>query len=91
MDREDNQEINNDQSLLEKILESFPEDKFIVLDGLDNAIIGVYGNLLVYSTKKTIDIFENIHNMTREEAYEYFYFNVNIVMDNYPIFIDDDF
>jgi hypothetical protein len=82
----------------EKIFDAYPEEVFLQADGFDKAIIGVYedkwGNApmrLVYSIRKCILILTK--EMSREEAKEYFYFNV---IDAYmgektPIFIDDDF
>ena len=49
----------------------------IVLDGLDDAIIGIStaGNVM-YSVEQIINIFIHRDNMTPEEATEYFDYNV---------------
>jgi hypothetical protein len=53
----------------------------IILDGLDNAIIGIVeefgvGNRILYSKEKIIDILVERDGMTSGEAIEYYDFNI---------------
>jgi hypothetical protein len=64
--------------LLERIIETYPNEQFLKADGLDDAIIGVdeKSMVLIYSVSKCIDILaEKIGSV--EEAIEYFSFNVS--------------
>jgi hypothetical protein len=64
--------------LLERIIETYPDEQFLKADGLDDAIIGVdeKSMVLIYSVSKCIDILaEKIGSV--EEAIEYFSFNVS--------------
>lgn len=83
-------------SMLESIMERFPDDQFLKADGFDEAIIGVEGTSmrLVYSVKKCIDILVTEDDETTlEDAYEHFEFNVrgSYVGEQTPIWVDDDF
>ena len=65
-------------TLLEQIIETYPDEQFLKADGLDDAIIGVdeKSMVLIYSVSKCIDILaEKIGSA--EEAIEYFSFNVS--------------
>jgi hypothetical protein len=65
-------------TLLERIIEAYPDEQFLKADGLDDAIIGVdeKSMVLIYSVSKCIDILaEKIGSV--EEAIEYFSFNVS--------------
>ena len=79
--------------MLSHILESFPEEDFLVADGFDEAIIGVETNTmrLIYSYTKCIEILTR--DMDYQEATEYFNFNVSGVYigDRTPIWCYDDF
>ena len=64
--------------LLERIIETYPDEQFLKADELDDAIIGVdeKSMVLIYSVSKCIDILaEKIGSV--EEAIEYFSFNVS--------------
>ena len=83
-------------SMLDSILERFPDETFLKADGFDEAIIGVEGTSmrLVYSVKKCIDILVTEDDETTlEDAYEHFEFNVrgSYVGEQTPIWVDDDF
>ena len=56
----------------QKILDHFPDEEFIFLDGFDDAIIGISGNdfKVVYSAHKILDILRK--DMLEIEAFEYF-------------------
>jgi hypothetical protein len=63
--------------MLDKIIENFPDEEFLIADGFNDAIIGIEPSSmrLIYSVSKCIDILmKDIDN--EEEAIEYFYYNV---------------
>lgn len=65
---------------LEEIMESFPDEEFLVADGFDDAIIGVADAFdeprLVYSVRKCIEILMS-EDMSEEDALDHFYYNVS--------------
>lgn len=73
-----------------EILAEMDED-YLIADGFNDAIIGIYGEKVVYSTKKCIDVLVSEHEMTEEDAFDHFYFNVSgsYVGEKTPIFVDD--
>ena len=77
--------------LLESILENYPEEEFLKADGFDGAILGVDESSmrLIYSVAKCIEIL--MKDMTDEDAFEYFYFNVSgaYVGEKTPIWCSD--
>jgi hypothetical protein len=82
---------------LEQILEQFPDNDFIKLDGLDDAIIGVYADTefprLVYSIGEITECFVK-QGMTDEEAIDFYEYNTARsipYIDNAPILIYTDF
>tara|TARA_Y100000592_G_C5231121_1_gene203903 strand:- start:20 stop:268 length:249 start_codon:yes stop_codon:yes gene_type:complete len=73
------------------LTEKYPEEKFLKADGFDEAIIGIDKDFRVcYSTQKCIDILEK-DCASRDEASEYFWYNVAgaYVGDQTPIFVDE--
>jgi hypothetical protein len=75
---------------IDKIIELFPDEEFMIADGFDEAIIGFEAQKMrvVYSCDKCIDI------LTKElgnsnDALEYFNYNVigSYVGEKTPIFI----
>ena len=61
--------------MVDYISNNYPDN--IVLDGLDDSIIGVStSDNVIYSTERIIDVFIHRDNMTPEEATEYFDYNV---------------
>jgi len=81
-------------SILQQIIDDYPDEQFLKADGFDDCIIGVEEKTmrLVYSCDKCIDSLVN-HGMSYEEAQEYFSFNVSgayvgeltpIWMESYP-------
>ena len=77
------QEILNDE---------YPDVDWLLADGFDDSIIGVYGEKVVYSIKKCIDVLIERDGMDYEDAYEFFEFNVigAYVGEKTPIWIDDE-
>lgn len=78
-------------TIREILLESHPESEFLLADGFDDAIIGVtIDDVVVYSVTKCIEIL--MHDMSEDEALEYFEFNVagGYVGEKTPIWVYDD-
>ena len=78
--------------MLDKIVEWFPEDEFLIADGFNDAIIGVDSDSmrLIYSVTKCVEILSK--DMSEEEAVEYFDYNVrgSYVGEKTPIWCTDD-
>jgi len=69
--------LNNKMTVLQHILEEFPEESFLLADGFDEAIIGVETNTmrLVYSEERCIEML-CLDGMEYDDAIEHFEFNV---------------
>jgi hypothetical protein len=81
--------------MLQQILDNFPDQPFVILDGLDNAVIGVDQNAerLVYSINDIVDCFVE-QGMEPDEAIEYYEYNTARAVpyiENAPILIYTDF
>ena len=78
--------------MLDKILEWFPEEEFIKIDGFDEAIIGIedFDMRLIYSCSKIIEILKQ--EMSEEDAIEHFEYNIKGAWlgEKTPIFCIDD-
>tara|TARA_E500000305_G_C3944876_1_gene199310 strand:+ start:288 stop:554 length:267 start_codon:yes stop_codon:yes gene_type:complete len=79
-------------TMLDLILEKYPDDKFLKADGFDEAILGVEEKdmRLIYSVKSCIDILIR-GGLNDEEAIDHFYFNVHgaYVGEKTPIWCND--
>ena len=79
--------------MIDKITERYEGIEFFTFVGFDEAIIGVEESemKLIYSSKKCIEIISK--EMCKEEAIEYFYFNVvgMFIGEKTPIICFDDF
>lgn len=77
-------------SKLEKIIERYSDEEFLVADGFDDAIIGVDdANLrIVYDVFKIISILIQ-DGMSTDEAFEYYEYNIlgAYVGEKTPLFI----
>jgi hypothetical protein len=80
--------------ILNKIVETYIDEDFLKADGLDEAVIGIDEDSmrLIYSVKKIIEILVK-GGMTKEEAQEYYDFNIfgSHVGKRTPIWCDDNF
>ncbi len=81
--------------LLQQILDNYPDQPFVILDGLDNAVIGVDQNAerLVYSINDIVDCFVE-QGMEPDEAIEFYEYNTARAVpyiENAPILIYTDF
>jgi hypothetical protein len=82
---------------LEQIIEWYPDEEFLSADGFEDALIGVVYDkiksvyVLVYSRVKCIEILITRDKMSKEEAEEYFDFNVDgaYMGEKTPIYVDD--
>lgn len=82
---------------LQQILENFPDEEFTILDGLDNAVIGVDTNndpmRLVYSANDIVDCLV-AEGMEPDDAIEHYEYNTARSLPyipNAPIIIHTDF
>ena len=77
-------------SKLQQILELYPDDTFVIVDGFDDAIIGVDDSNLkiVYDIDEVINILI-INGMDVDEAIEHYEYNIagSYVGENTPLFI----
>lgn len=76
---------------LKEILYNYPDQPFVILEGLDEAVIGVDQNFerLVYSVEAIIDLYIG-QGMTHEEAIDYFGYTTaraTPFIDNGPILV----
>ena len=83
--------------MLEEILENYEDEKILIADGFDKAVIGIQTDFtdppkLVYSVSKCIAILVEQDEMSYEDAMEYFTYNVSGgYIENGPIWCWDDF
>ena len=81
-------------NVLSHILDSYPDDNFLIADGFDDAVIGLdeQSGRLAYSVSKCIAILKK-DGMTEEDALEHFSFNVSgaYVGEQTPIWVNDSF
>lgn len=79
--------------MLNEIIEYFPDENFLKIDGFDEAIIGIDEKTmrLIYSVKKIISILSE--NMEELMAIEYYSFNIAgaYMGEKTPIFCEDNF
>ena len=82
---------------LEQITEFYPDEELLSADGFEDCIIGVSYNKftstynLVYSRSKCIEVLITRDKMTKEDAEEFFDFNVEgaYMGEKTPIWVDD--
>ena len=62
---------------IQEVIEQWPDEEFIVVDGHDDAIIGVddASGKLVYDVYKILKTLMD-DGMTRNEAYEFYEYNI---------------
>lgn len=75
---------------IDKVIEQYPDGTFLIVSGMDAAIVGVeYSSLrLVYDVENIVGVL--MKDMSREDAIEYFEYNI---LDAYvgemtPIFVN---
>ena len=72
------------------------DEKILLADGLENAFMAIGRQFIhpvaIYSYRKTIKILMRDHKMDREEAIEYFDYNIAgaFVGDQTPVFLQDE-
>jgi len=75
-------------NILSKILDEYPDEGLLKIDGFNDAIIGVSSDIrIVYSIDKIIDILKE--DMSEYEAIEFFEFNIESahIGDKTPIYV----
>ena len=79
-------------TMLDLIVEKYPEEEILKADGFDEAVLGVEENSmrLIYSTKGCIDILRK-EGLSEEDSLEHFYYNVHgsYVGEKTPIWCND--
>jgi hypothetical protein len=79
--------------MLDRILESLPDENFLKADGFDEAVIGVDSSSmrLIYSVSKCIEIL--MREMTQDEAEDHMSFNISgaYMGEKTPIWCEDFF
>jgi hypothetical protein len=78
----------NNNSIIEE-LSQYNNDA-IILDGYDDAIVGIFErSVLVYDFNKIIEILMIRDNMSQTDAIEFYYYNIEQPFaKHYPIFIE---
>jgi hypothetical protein len=78
------------QNNIDKIIEMYPDETFLIVSDMDEAIIGVDINTfrLVYSVEKIYEVL--MKSMSREDAIDYFDYNIvgAYMGDMTPIFVN---
>lgn len=83
-------------TLLDSIIETYHEEgPLLVLDGLDDAVIGIdpQSLRLIYSKAKCLEVTMRDMELTQEEAVSFLYFNTYGAYfgERTPIFCEDDY
>jgi hypothetical protein len=77
-------------TVLERIIEDYPEAQFLKADGFDAAIVGfdVEEERLVYDSTSVVQVLIN-EGMDDEDAWDYFFYNIAgaYVGKHTPLFI----
>ena len=85
---------NKNSEILNNIVDRYTEEEILIADGLDKAIIGIdeHSMRLIYSYTKIIQVLME-DDMTREEAEEWFGYNIQSAWfgEKTPIYCMDDF
>jgi hypothetical protein len=81
---------------LNKILEAYPENDFVIVNGFNDAVVGVDldSGRLIYSVSKCIDVLVYEDGMVFEDAAQFFDRNIMRVyeqMENGPIWANTEF
>ena len=75
-------------NMLNRILESYPDEGLLKLDGFDDAVIGISSDIrIVYSLGKIIAILMN--HMSEDDAIEHFSLKIegSLLGNKSPIFV----
>jgi hypothetical protein len=79
--------------MIDKIIEQFPDEEFLIADGFDEAVIGVdtISMRLIYSVSRCISILCLDEDMDVDDAIEHFEYNVrgSYVGEKTPIWCDE--
>jgi|TARA_R100001510_G_C7621292_1_gene182159 hypothetical protein len=81
-----------EETLLDIIVEAYPDEEILKADGFDEAIIGIddHSMRLIYSIRKCIEILME-EDLSHEEALDAFYYNTHsaYVGEKTPIWCND--
>lgn len=79
-------------SKLEELLDNHPDVEFLLVDGFDDAIVGVDHNIerVVYDYERMVSILMMCDDMEMDEAIDYLSYNVvnSYVGEKTPIYIN---
>jgi hypothetical protein len=82
-------------TMIEKLVDWYPDESFLIADGFNDAIIGIDESSMriIYSVTRCIEILCLDEEMDVEDAVEYFEFNVrgSYVGEKTPIWCEDNF
>jgi hypothetical protein len=83
------------QTMIEKLVDWYPEESLLIADGFNDAIIGIDESSMrvIYSVTKCIEILCLDNDMDVDDAIEHFEYNVrgSYVGERTPIWCDDNF
>ena len=83
------------QTMIEKLVDWYPEESLLIADGFNDAIIGIDESSMrvIYSVKKCIEILCLDNDMDVDDAIEHFEYNVrgSYIGERTPIWCDDNF
>ena len=83
------------QTMIEKLIDWYPEQDLLIADGFNDAIIGIDESSMrvIYSVAKCIEILCLDEDMDVDDAIEHFEYNVrgSYVGERTPIWCDDNF
>jgi len=83
------------QTMIEKLVDWYPEESLLIADGFNDAIIGIDESSMrvIYSVTKCIEILCLDEDMDVDDAIEHFNYNVkgSYVGDKTPIWCEDNF
>lgn len=84
----------NHYTTLQFIIHTFPDEDFLIADGLNEAVIGIDGSnmRLIYSISKCIDILV-ANGLSTQDALQHFEYSIRgaYVGEKTPIWCDDYF
>ena len=82
-------------TMIEKLVDWYPEESLLIADGFNDAIIGIDESSMrvIYSVTKCIEILCLDEDMDVDDAIEHFEYNVrgSYVGERTPIWCDDNF
>jgi len=89
------EDSNNEDLIIDRIIDMYPDEYFLSADGFHDAIIGLdlQSMRLIYSVTKVIEIIMQDPDLSEGDAYEHFEFNIagSYMGEKTPIWCYDNF